>query len=77
MKKLALALGLTATALTFAAAGPASAEDVKLRVGVDHHRMIHRAPVRHVVVVRHDRDRGLHRGWEHARAKKIVIKHQY
>ena len=80
MKKLALALGFAATALTFAAAVPASAEDVKLRVGVGEHRMIHRDRPRHVaVVVRHDR--GLHRGFVHSRhygsdnVKKVVVRH--
>jgi hypothetical protein len=81
MKKLALAFA--AAAVTLAVAVPASAEEVKLRVGVggDHHRMVHRAPVRHVTVVRHDR--GLHRGFVHSRhygygkAKvvKLKIKH--
>jgi hypothetical protein len=74
MKKLALAFATAAVALSFAV--PASAEEVKLGVSVGgHHRVFHRAPVRHVVMVRHDR--GWHRGWEHNRhVKKIVIRHR-
>ncbi|MEA2994254.1 MAG: hypothetical protein QOD40_3174 [Alphaproteobacteria bacterium] len=74
MKKLALAFAAAAVTIAFAA--PASAEEVKLRVGEAHHA---RAQARHVTIVH--RDRGMHRGWEHQRerhaAKKVIIKHRY
>ncbi len=74
MKKLALTFA--AAAVTFAFAAPVSAQDVKVRVGAEEshpaHHIFHRARARHVVIVRHDR--GWHRGWEHQRAKKIVIR---
>jgi hypothetical protein len=74
MRKLALTFAAAAvTALTFAAAAPASAQNLQVKVGVGnpHHREYHRPVVRrHVVVVKRE-----HAWRRHAPAKKIVIRH--
>lgn len=70
---------ILATTAAIAAATPALAQNIDVRVGDGMHRH-HRSAIvvqrpRHVVVVREHRhwDRGRHEGWRHAQRGPVVI----